>query len=192
MRLARLHQPIPLALNLTLPLPQNLSALKKLKILSIQSNRITVLSGLEELENLEELYISHNGIAKIEGLSQNKRLRVLDVGNNRIEKIEGLEGLDELEEFWASGNQIPDLRSLAHLEKKAKLETVYLEGNPCETNDRGGYRRKVRFLPCALYSNFSRPLRSSLTASSRFKLITTLQVILGLPQLKQVDATFVR
>jgi hypothetical protein len=44
----------------------------------------------------------------------------------------------------ASGNQIPDLRSLAHLEKKTKLETVYLEGNPCETNDRGGYRRKVR------------------------------------------------
>jgi protein phosphatase 1 regulatory subunit 7 len=79
---------------------QNLSSLKKLKILSIQSNRITVLAGLEELESLEELYISHNGIAKIEGLAQNKRLRVLDVGNNRIEKIEGLEGLDELEEFW--------------------------------------------------------------------------------------------
>ena len=34
-----------------------------------------------------------------------------------------------------------------------------MEGNPCETNDRSGYRRKV---------------------------------IINLPQLKQVDATFVR
>ena len=51
-------------------LSQNLSALKKLKILSIQSNRIVKLEGLEELENLEELYLSHNGIEKMEGLEK--------------------------------------------------------------------------------------------------------------------------
>ena len=42
-----------------------------MKILSIQSNRIVKLEGLEELETLEELYLSHNGIEKIEGLENN-------------------------------------------------------------------------------------------------------------------------
>ncbi len=50
---------------------QGLEELKKLKILSIQSNRITKLEGLGGLENLEELYISHNGILKLEGLDKN-------------------------------------------------------------------------------------------------------------------------
>lgn len=50
---------------------QNLSALKNLKILSIQSNRLTVIEGLDELESLEEIYLSHNGIEKIQGLEHN-------------------------------------------------------------------------------------------------------------------------
>lgn len=55
---------------------QGLSTLKKLKVLSIQSNRITKLEGLEDLEDLEEFYISHNGLSKIEGLEKNVSLRV--------------------------------------------------------------------------------------------------------------------
>jgi Leucine-rich repeat (LRR) protein len=40
--------------------------------LSIQSNRIVKLEGLENLVKLEELYISHNGLTSIgEGLSAN-------------------------------------------------------------------------------------------------------------------------
>jgi protein phosphatase 1 regulatory subunit 7 len=42
-----------------------------LRILSIQSNRITRIEGLEELTGLEELYLSHNGIGKLEGLESN-------------------------------------------------------------------------------------------------------------------------
>jgi protein phosphatase 1 regulatory subunit 7 len=45
--------------------------LKKLRILSIQSNRITKIEGLEELHSLEELYLSHNGVELIEGLEHN-------------------------------------------------------------------------------------------------------------------------
>ena len=52
---------------------QNLGSLQRLRILSIQSNRITKLEGLESLTNLEELYISHNGLTKIEGLEKNVR-----------------------------------------------------------------------------------------------------------------------
>lgn len=58
-----------------------------------------------------------------------------------------------------SGNKIPTLQALdAELRHIATLETVYLEGNPCQTSDMAGYRRKI---------------------------------ILALPQLKQIDATYV-
>jgi protein phosphatase 1 regulatory subunit 7 len=54
--------------------------LKSLRVLSIQSNRITKLEGLEELAALEELYISHNGLGKIEGLDKNVRTLWLRFG----------------------------------------------------------------------------------------------------------------
>lgn len=50
---------------------KNLSTFSHLKILSIQSNRITKIEGLESLVALEELYLSHNGLKKIEGLENN-------------------------------------------------------------------------------------------------------------------------
>lgn len=81
---------------------QNLDPFSSLRILSIQSNRLTKLENLDHLTSLEELYVSHNGLEVIEGLSELKRLRVLDVGGNKIEAIGGLEGLTELEEFWVS------------------------------------------------------------------------------------------
>lgn len=62
---------------------QGLQTLRRLKILSIQSNRITKLEGLDELENLEEFYISHNGVKLIEGLENNVafplKLKILEV-----------------------------------------------------------------------------------------------------------------
>jgi protein phosphatase 1 regulatory subunit 7 len=45
--------------------------MKNLRLLSLQSNRIAKLEGLEELHNLQELYVSHNLIEKIEGLENN-------------------------------------------------------------------------------------------------------------------------
>lgn len=98
---------------------QGLDGLKRLKILSIQSNRITKLEGLENLESLEELYISHNGITRLEGIEKNvslsfkginsyltherqTNLRTLDIGNNFIEKLENVSHLSNLEELWVS------------------------------------------------------------------------------------------
>jgi protein phosphatase 1 regulatory subunit 7 len=54
---------------------KNLDTFKSLKILSLQSNRITKLEGLGGLTNLEEIYLSHNGLKKIEGLEHNVSLR---------------------------------------------------------------------------------------------------------------------
>ncbi|KAF9069257.1 L domain-like protein, partial [Rhodocollybia butyracea] len=119
---------------------ENISSLQKLKVLSIQSNRITVIEGLERLTNLEELYLSHNGVKKLEGLDNNTKLRTLDLGSNFIPTIENVSHLVQLEELWA----MPDLRSLdSQLAHITTLETLYLEGNPCQRNDASGYRRKI-------------------------------------------------
>jgi protein phosphatase 1 regulatory subunit 7 len=37
----------------------------------MQSNRVTKIENLEALENLEEIYLSHNGIKKLEGFERN-------------------------------------------------------------------------------------------------------------------------
>jgi protein phosphatase 1 regulatory subunit 7 len=61
---------------------------------------LTRLEGLEELVNLEELYVSHNLIEKLEGLENNTKLRTLDIANNRVSKLENISHLKLLEEFW--------------------------------------------------------------------------------------------
>lgn len=130
-----------------------------MKTLSIQSNRITKIENLSELINLEELYLSHNGLQKIEGLEANVKLTTLDVGGNRIEVIEGVDHLASLNEFWANDNQIASIVSLdAQLgpSKCPELNTIYLEGNPAQRAEGSSYRTKV---------------------------------MLALPQISQIDAT---
>ncbi|KAH8550733.1 phosphatase 1 regulatory subunit 7 protein-like protein, partial [Umbelopsis sp. PMI_123] len=146
--------------NYSFVIGSNLSSLKHLRLLSLQSNRIAKLEGLEELHNLEELYVSHNLLEKIEGLENNIKLRTLDVAANRITKLENISHLSLLEEFWANSNLLPT-ETFNDLEKQLKdkthLETVYLEGNPMQKENRATYRNKIR---------------------------------LALPQIKQIDATF--
>ncbi|CAG7852541.1 Protein phosphatase 1 regulatory subunit SDS22 [Serendipita indica DSM 11827] len=123
---------------------ENLDKLVKLRLLSIQSNRITRIEGLEKLVNLEELYMSHNGLEKIEGLENNVKLTTLDVGNNMITAVENVSHLSDLQEFWASYNQIADIKTIdKELGGLAKLETVYLEGNPAQRTDMANYRRRL-------------------------------------------------
>jgi len=47
----------------------------------MQSNRVTKLENLEELESLEEIYLSHNGIPKIEGFEKNVSLPPHHISN---------------------------------------------------------------------------------------------------------------
>lgn len=124
---------------------QNLSSLSNLKILSIQSNRLTSITGLNDLLNLEELYISHNALTDLTGLENNKNLRVLDFSNNRVTKLEGLAHLTQLEEVWASSNGLSSFEEVEReLRDKEKLETVYFEGNPLQLKSPALYRNKVR------------------------------------------------
>ncbi len=138
---------------------QCLEKMTKLRVLSIQSNRIVKIENLDKLVNLEEFYIAHNGLTQIEGLEQNVKLTTLDVAGNRLTKVENVKHLSQLEEFWANDNQIADINKLEeelgpkHL---PQLNTVYLEGNPAQRKEGPAYRRKLA---------------------------------LALPQIKQIDAT---
>lgn len=124
---------------------QNLSTLTSLKLLSIQSNRISSISGLSALTNLEELYISHNALTQISGLEANTQLRVLDISNNPISHLENLSLLTHLEELWASNCQIGDFAEVEReLRDKEELTTVYFEGNPLQTKGPAVYRNKIR------------------------------------------------
>ena len=58
-----------LTCHISLLSAQNLSHLTTLNVLSVQSNRLTRIAGLEALVNLQELYLSHNGIEVIEGIA---------------------------------------------------------------------------------------------------------------------------
>ena len=93
------------------------------------------------------------------------QLTTLDLGANFITTIENIAHLTKLEELWVkyfretassissyfcascfqiNGNKIPDLSALdTELKSITTLKTLYLEMNPCQENDRAGYRRKV-------------------------------------------------
>ncbi|KAJ1341956.1 hypothetical protein BSLG_003456 [Batrachochytrium salamandrivorans] len=104
----------------------------------IRSNRLTKIEGLEGLRNLEELYLSHNAIERIEGLEHNTKLTTVDVSSNRISELEGIAHLMELEELWASNNQLSKFQQVeAQLADKSKLVTVYFEGNPLKQTCEG-------------------------------------------------------
>ncbi len=61
---------------------------------------------MEKLKNLEQLYISHNGIEILENLEQNNSLTTLDLASNRISKLDNLKPLENIEEFWFNDNLV--------------------------------------------------------------------------------------
>lgn len=111
----------------------NLCGLKCIRKISLQSNRLTSMIGLQDCIALEELYLSHNGVSKMEGLSSLVNLRVLDVSSNKLTAVEDIESLTGLEDLWLNSNQIASLDGLelALTGSKDKLTTIYLEHNPC-------------------------------------------------------------
>ena len=78
----------------------NLGKLKNIKILSLGRNNIKKIQGLEDIGNtLEELWLNHNMIEKLDGLQNCNKLVMLFISNNRIkawDEIAKLASLNEL------------------------------------------------------------------------------------------------
>jgi Leucine-rich repeat (LRR) protein len=128
--------------------------LPKLRVLSLQSNRIVNLEHFDGVSGtLEELYISHNGIKKLENLKKCKKLRVIDLAGNFLTDIDAdqLADMHDLEELWLNDNKIANFDWLYKIKHLKKLKTLYLERNPCcgdtsimNPNGRAAYVQKVR------------------------------------------------
>jgi len=113
--------------------------------LSIQANRISSLDGLQDLPQLQELYISDNLLTSLEPLHQNPELAILDVQNNPLSSLRGVGALKQLENLWASNCKLSSFADLENeLKDKEQLSEVYFEGNPLQTQNEVLYRNKVR------------------------------------------------
>ena len=83
--------------------------------LSLRSNEITQIHSLEDLPELEILYLQDNAIVKIAGLDDLASLKQLDLGGNEIEIMEGLSGLTSLWSLRLTGNRITRIQGLEGL-----------------------------------------------------------------------------
>ena len=114
---------------------------------SLQSNRLAELgAGLAGLDQLEELYLSHNGLSSLAGVEALINLRILDVAANRIASFEGLASLARLTDFWANDNAVESLDAVEDSLKPLRetLTCVYLRGNPAAAHAQ--YKLRMRHL----------------------------------------------
>jgi len=183
---------------------ENLDGLTKLRNLELAANRIREIQNLETLVGLEELWLGKNKITEIKGLSSLSNLKILSIQSNRIREISGLDQLPHLEEIYishnalmsfaglencrglrvldVSNNQIASLSGIGHLEELEELWASYNQIADFAEVERelGGKKQlnTVYFEGC--------PLQLKAPALYRNK------VRLALPQVMQIDATFVR
>ena len=116
----------------------------KLRILNLQSCKISDLSPLKDLKELRYLNLSYNRIDNIQALKDLTNLRFLDISNqNRFDYIAGierpmidslkpLEGLAELSELAFSSHNVSDLTPLTKL---TKLKKVTLTNNKIKDSE---------------------------------------------------------
>ncbi|XP_065077591.1 dynein axonemal light chain 1-like [Ochlerotatus camptorhynchus] len=87
-----------------------LNGMKNLRILSLGRNYIKTLNGLEAVgDTLEELWISYNLIDKLKGVENLKRLKVLYIGYNSIRdwgEFQKLQAIGTLEDLLFVGNPL--------------------------------------------------------------------------------------
>ncbi|XP_054730691.1 dynein axonemal light chain 1 [Anastrepha obliqua] len=82
---------------------------------------------LNTLVNCRKLSLSSNMIEKIVGINQLKNLRVLSLARNNLKTINGIEALgDTLEEFWVSYNIIEKIKPI---ESMKALRVFYISHN---------------------------------------------------------------
>ncbi|XP_011177877.1 dynein axonemal light chain 1 [Zeugodacus cucurbitae] len=119
-----------------------LNGMKNLRVLSLSRNYIKNVSGLEAVaETLVELWLSYNLIEKLKGLSALKALKVLYISNNLIKdwsELTRLQELEALEDLVVVGNPISEGMDEAtwRAECIKRLPTIKkLDGEPVVLNE---------------------------------------------------------
>jgi len=118
-----------------------LSNLKKLKYLWLNSNEIADVHPLSGLVDMRYLYLNENKITDISDLSQLRRLSILELRENDISCIEALSELRELAVLRLHHNQISDISPLLVLRK---LKTLDLRANPLNEDAYSTHLSQIR------------------------------------------------
>jgi hypothetical protein len=109
--------------------------------------KIMELTGMEQIGQLEALYLQENSINDLTPLIQNENLRVLNIDNNNVEVFTPLTNHPAIEEVFARNN---DLVGMSGIETNEQLTKLILKNN------------EIQFLP----QNANLPLLRHLDLSS--------------------------
>lgn len=100
-----------------------------LNMLTLSSNKLTALNGLEQLPELAVLFVGNNQLNDLTAIAPLKHLEMLLADSNQIEDLQPLAGLSELSLLSLGKNVISDLAPLANL---TGLTTLGLSNNQIE------------------------------------------------------------
>lgn len=183
---------------------EHLDGLTKLRNLELAANRIREIQNLETLTGLEELWLGKNKITEIKGIDKLQNLKILSIQSNRIRAITGLSSLPNLEELYIShnaltslsglekvkglrvldisNNQIPSIEGIRHLEELEEFWASYNQiGDFVEVEKELKGKEK---LTTVYFEGNPLQLRNPTLYRNKVRLM--------LPQVLQIDATFVR
>lgn len=104
---------------------KGLENLVNLQVLYLANNQISEIKGLENLHNLQKLDIANNQITEIKGLDNLSNLSSLFLGNNQISRIVGLDQLSNLKSLKLNKNQIAEIQGLESLVNLHNLDLSY-------------------------------------------------------------------
>ncbi|TAQ86392.1 hypothetical protein B7494_g5294 [Chlorociboria aeruginascens] len=183
---------------------ENLDGLTKLRNLELAANRIREIQNLEALVGLEELWLGKNKITQMSGLDGLQNLKILSIQSNRIREIRGLESLPQLEELYISHNA---LTSLSGLEQVESLRVLDISNNQIASLE--GLKSLTlleevwaSYNQIADFTNVEKELGDKKHLNTVYFEGNPLQlrnptlyrnkVRLALPQVMQIDATYVK
>ncbi|RDA86430.1 hypothetical protein CP532_6459 [Ophiocordyceps camponoti-leonardi (nom. inval.)] len=183
---------------------EGLEGLDSLTSLELGSNRIRELTNLEHVKNLEELWVAKNKITELTGLAGLPHLRLLSIQSNRIKDLSPLKDVPNLEELYMSHNA---LESLEGLEENKKLKIVDISNN--QVNSLKGLSSLgeleelwAGYNQLADFNDVENVLRDKQNLTTVYFEGNPLQlrnptlyrnkVRLALPQISQIDATYVK
>ncbi|OJD17708.1 hypothetical protein AJ78_02233 [Emergomyces pasteurianus Ep9510] len=183
---------------------EGLDGLKELRNLELAANRIRDIENLDDLTALEELWLGKNKISEIKNIDTLTSLKIISLPSNRLTDISGLSNLRNLEELYVShnaitaisglenntnlrvldisNNQISKLENLSHL---SHLEELWASNNQFASFDEVERELSDKKELKTVYFE-GNPLQTKAPALYRNK------VRLALPQIQQIDATYVR
>lgn len=100
----------------------DLKYFKSLRKLDLSFNKISDLSEITKLINLQELIVNDNQIKDLTGLNGVKTLKKLDVSNNFISDITPLTSLKSLVELDVNNNRVKSVSKLSELPELKVLD----------------------------------------------------------------------